>query len=57
MGIRGRFSSALVSIILTAIVWELSDKIPRMTFIGKILVCGFIFVISYVVGSILSGGK
>ena len=57
MGKRRQVTSALVSILLTALVWELGDAIPRMTFWGKVVVCGFIFVASLVIGSILSGGK
>jgi len=61
MGIRASATSLLVSIILMAIVWELSESgaIRNVTgnFFGKIVFSIFIVGIGWIITFFLSGGK
>ena len=61
MGLRRSVSSSLVSVLLMALIWQLSEMgaFRGMTsnFVGKLVVCFLAFIVAQIVGTFLSGGK
>lgn len=61
MGVRSKITSLIISGLIMAIIWEISESgaIRNVTesFVGKIGISIFVIILAGILGSILSGGK